>query len=36
MRQNNLLIYNSLHRQKELFRPIHPEHVRKYVCGPTE
>ena len=35
MRQNNLLIYNSLHRQKELFRPIHPEHVGMYVCGPT-
>ncbi len=35
MRQNNLLIYNSLHRQKELFRPIHPEHVGMYVCGTT-
>lgn len=35
MRSNNLLIYNSLHRQKELFKPIHEGRVGMYVCGPT-
>ena len=30
-----LLIYNTLHRQKELFRPIVPNRVGMYVCGPT-
>ena len=30
-----LLIYNTLSRQKELFRPITPDHVGMYVCGPT-
>lgn len=28
-------IYNSLSRQKELFKPIKPPHVGLYVCGPT-
>ncbi len=28
-------IFNSLTRQKEEFKPIHPEHVGMYVCGPT-
>lgn len=28
-------IYNSLHRQKEIFTPLHPGHVGMYVCGPT-
>jgi cysteinyl-tRNA synthetase len=28
-------VYNSLTRQKELFRPITPGHVGLYVCGPT-
>jgi len=28
-------IYNSLTRQKELFKPIKPPHVGLYVCGPT-
>ncbi len=31
----NLLIYNTLHRQKELFQPINAPHVGMYVCGPT-
>jgi cysteinyl-tRNA synthetase len=35
MKPNNLLIYNSLSRNKELFRPIHEGHVGMYVCGPT-
>ncbi len=33
MRQ--LCIYNSLTRQKETFKPLHPERVGMYVCGPT-
>ena len=33
--QNNLTIYNSLSRQKELFKPLHPPFVGLYVCGPT-
>ncbi|MBP3762674.1 MAG: cysteine--tRNA ligase [Bacteroidales bacterium] len=33
--EQNLLIYNTLSRQKELFRPINEEHVGMYVCGPT-
>ncbi|MCQ2958591.1 MAG: cysteine--tRNA ligase [Bacteroidales bacterium] len=31
----NLLIYNTLSRQKELFKPLHAPHVGMYVCGPT-
>jgi cysteinyl-tRNA synthetase len=30
-----LKIYNSLTRQKEVFKPITPGHVGMYVCGPT-
>jgi cysteinyl-tRNA synthetase len=30
-----LQIYNTLHRQKELFQPIHPKKVSIYVCGMT-
>lgn len=30
-----LYIYNTLSRQKELFRPIQEGHVGLYVCGPT-
>ena len=30
-----LVIYNSLNGQKELFKPIHNTHVGMYVCGPT-
>lgn len=33
--QNNLVIYNSLTRRKEPFRPLHPPFVGLYVCGPT-
>lgn len=33
--EQNLLIYNTLTRQKELFRPLEPGHVGMYVCGPT-
>lgn len=30
-----LKIYNSLKRQKQVFEPIDPSHIRMYVCGPT-
>ena len=30
-----LVIYNTLSRQKELFRPLHEGRVGMYVCGPT-
>ena len=30
-----LLLYNTLSRQKELFRPLTPGRVGMYVCGPT-
>lgn len=30
-----LSLYNSLTRHKEPFRPLDPQHVRMYVCGPT-
>ena len=33
--EQTLLIYNTLHRQKERFQPINPPHVGMYVCGPT-
>ena len=33
--EQNLLIYNTLTRQKELFRPLNAPHVGMYVCGPT-
>ena len=32
---NNFVIYNSLSRKKELFKPLHPPFVGLYVCGPT-
>ncbi|MDD2635884.1 MAG: cysteine--tRNA ligase [Bacteroidales bacterium] len=32
---NNLVIYNSLSRKKEEFKPINPPFVGLYVCGPT-
>ena len=32
---NELKIYNTLSRQKELFNPLVPGHVGLYVCGPT-
>jgi cysteinyl-tRNA synthetase len=33
--QQQLFIYNSLTRKKELFEPIVPLHAGMYVCGPT-
>ena len=30
-----LTIYNTLNRKKELFVPLHAPHVGMYVCGPT-
>src|SRR5574339_1186324 len=30
-----LTIYNTLAREKQLFKPIDPNNVRMYVCGPT-
>ncbi len=35
MKANNLVIYNSLSRQKEAFVPLNAPHVGMYVCGPT-
>ena len=35
MHPRQLLIYNSLTRRKELFKPIHEDRVGMYVCGPT-
>lgn len=34
-KENQLKIYNSLTKQKELFKPVHEGHVGMYVCGPT-
>lgn len=33
--ENQLLIYNTLSRKKEVFNSIIPGHVGMYVCGPT-
>ncbi len=33
--QNNLVIYNSLTRKKEPFKPLNEPFVGLYVCGPT-
>jgi cysteinyl-tRNA synthetase len=30
-----LKLYNTLTREREIFAPIDPDHVRLYVCGPT-
>ncbi len=32
---NKLVIYNTLSREKEIFKPINPPFVGLYVCGPT-
>ncbi|MBC8174026.1 MAG: cysteine--tRNA ligase, partial [Chitinophagales bacterium] len=33
--QNELLVYNTLSREKEKFEPLHPPFAGLYVCGPT-
>ena len=33
--EQQLFIYNTLSRRKELFRPLHEGRVGMYVCGPT-
>ncbi len=33
--ENQLFIYNTLSRKKELFKPINAPFVGMYVCGPT-
>jgi cysteinyl-tRNA synthetase len=33
--KQQLVIYNTLTREKEVFEPIHAPHVGMYVCGPT-
>ncbi len=33
--KQNLVIYNTLSRRKEPFRPVHAPNVGMYVCGPT-
>ncbi|HTR86333.1 MAG TPA: cysteine--tRNA ligase [Reyranella sp.] len=30
-----LIVYNTLTRDKEVFAPLDPSHIRLYVCGPT-
>src|SRR6185369_7432112 len=32
---SELKVYNSLTREKEVFKPITPKHAGMYVCGPT-
>jgi cysteinyl-tRNA synthetase len=31
----DLFLHDSRRRRREVFRPVDPEHVRMYVCGPT-
>lgn len=33
--KKSLQLYNSLTRQKEIFKPVHEGYVGMYVCGPT-
>lgn len=33
--EQNLFVYNTLTRKKELFKPLHAPNVGMYVCGPT-
>ncbi|WP_185882984.1 cysteine--tRNA ligase [Blattabacterium cuenoti] len=35
MYHNDLIIYNSINKKKEIFHPIHKKYVGIYVCGPT-
>ena len=30
-----LKVYNYLNRELQRFKPLHPEHVSLYACGPT-
>ncbi len=32
---SDFIIYNTLSRSKEIFKPLNPGHVGMYVCGPT-
>ena len=32
---SELKVYNSIKREREVFKPITPKHVGMYVCGPT-
>ncbi len=32
---NNLRLTNSLSKKKEIFKPINPQNVSLYACGPT-
>ena len=34
-KENQLKIYNSLSKTKEVFKPVYDGHVGMYVCGPT-
>ena len=33
--ENQFVVYNTLSRQKEVFKPLTPGYVGMYVCGPT-
>jgi len=35
MMQHQVVVYNSLSRKKELFKPLNPPFTGMYVCGPT-
>src|SRR3989338_2165520 len=35
MNSNELKLYNTLSREKEVFSPISKDEVRMYTCGPT-
>ena len=35
VKPNNLALYNTLKRTKQMFTPVEPGHVGMYVCGPT-
>jgi len=34
-KEQEIYIYNSLTKEKELFKPITEDYVGMYVCGPT-
>ena len=33
--KGKVFLFNTLSKRKELFKPITPDHVGLYVCGPT-